>query len=45
MKKQFGFDVICLMPTNLYGGNDNFDEFNSHVIPGIFTKIIKAKKK
>mgnify|MGYP001426299062 CR=1 FL=1 len=44
MKKQFGFDVICLMPTNLYGGNDNFDEFNSHVIPGIFTKIIKAKK-
>mgnify|MGYP001383461731 CR=1 FL=1 len=44
MNKQFGFNVICLMPTNLYGGNDNFDEFNSHVIPGIFTKILKAIK-
>ncbi len=45
MNKQFGFNVICLMPTNLYGGNDNFDEFNSHVIPGILTKILKAKQK
>ena len=45
MYKQFGFKVICLMPTNLYGGKDNFDEFNSHVIPGIFTKILKATKK
>ena len=44
MYKQFGFKVICLMPTNLYGGKDNFDEFNSHVIPGIFTKILKAIK-
>ena len=44
MHKQFGFKVICLMPTNLYGGKDNFDEFNSHVIPGIFTKILKAIK-
>ncbi len=44
MYNQFGFKVICLMPTNLYGGKDNFDEFNSHVIPGIFTKILKAKK-
>tara|TARA_B100001250_G_scaffold414246_1_gene451514 strand:- start:2681 stop:3637 length:957 start_codon:yes stop_codon:yes gene_type:complete len=44
MYNQFGFKVICLMPTNLYGGKDNFDEFNSHVIPGIFTKIFKAKK-
>ncbi len=45
MNKQFGFNVICLMPTNLYGGNDNFDEFNSHVIPGILTKILKQKKR
>ena len=44
MYKQFGFKVVCLMPTNLYGGEDNFDEFNSHVIPGIFTKILKATK-
>ena len=25
-------DVICVMPTNLYGINDNFDKFSSHVI-------------
>lgn len=37
-------DVICLMPTNLYGINDNFDKFSSHVIPGIISKIIDAKK-
>ena len=45
MSKQFGFNVICLMPTNLYGGNDNFDEFNSHVIPGILTKSASDKIK
>jgi GDP-L-fucose synthase len=32
------------MPTNLYGNNDNFDPFSSHVIPGMITKIYKAKK-
>ena len=45
MYKQYGFNVICLMPTNLYGGKDNFDQFNSHVIPGIIAKIVSAKIK
>ena len=38
-------DIICLMPTNVYGVNDNFDENNGHVIPAIITKILEAKKK
>ena len=32
------------MPTNLYGINDNFDKFSSHVIPGMIAKFIEAKK-
>ena len=37
-------DVVCLMPTNIYGIKDNFDKFSSHVIPGMISKIIEAKK-
>ena len=37
-------DIVCLMPTNLYGINDNFDSFSGHVIPAMITKFIKAKK-
>ena len=37
-------DVICLMPTNLYGINDNFDKFSSHVIPGMISKFMDSKK-
>ena len=37
-------DVVCLMPTNIYGLNDNYDQFSSHVIPGMITKFIEAKK-
>ncbi len=37
-------DVICLMPTNVYGINDNFDSFSAHVIPAMITKFLKAKK-
>ena len=36
-------DVVCLMPTNLYGVNDNFDTKSSHVIPGLITKFLNAK--
>lgn len=43
MNKQFGHKVINLMPTNLYGPNDKFDEMNSHVIPGLIFKMHKAK--
>ena len=38
-------DIICLMPTNVYGHNDNFDRINGHVIPAMITKIELAKKK
>ncbi len=42
---QFGHDVINLMPTNLYGPNDNFDETSSHVIPGLIRRMDDAKNK
>ena len=42
---KFNLDIICLMPTNLYGKNDNFDILSSHVIPGLISKFIFAKKK
>jgi GDP-L-fucose synthase len=44
MFKQYKRDMICLMPTNIYGINDNFNSFSSHVIPGMITKFINAKK-
>ena len=44
IRKQHGFDAICLMPTNLYGLGDNFSEENSHVIPSLLKKFVLAKK-
>ncbi len=38
-------DIICLMPTNVYGLNDKFDRINGHVIPAMISKIELAKKK
>ena len=38
-------DIVCLMPTNVYGQNDNFDRVNGHVIPAMISKIELAKKK
>ena len=38
-------DIVCLMPTNVYGFNDNFDKLNGHVIPAMISKFIDAKKK
>lgn len=43
MKEQFGHKILNLMPTNLYGPNDRFEEFNSHVIPGLIYKMHKGK--
>ena len=37
-------DIVCLMPTNIYGINDNFDKFSGHVIPAMISKINDAKK-
>lgn len=43
MKSQYGHAVINLMPTNLYGPNDNFSEKESHVIPGLIKRMYEAK--
>ncbi len=43
--KQFSTDYRCLMPTNLYGPNDNFDLVSSHVLPALIRKIHEAKIK
>jgi GDP-L-fucose synthase len=40
-----GHKILNLMPTNLYGPNDRFDEYNSHVIPGLMFKMHTAKIK
>ena len=37
-RKQYGFNAISLMPTNLYGPNDNFDLESSHVLPAMIAK-------
>ena len=44
LKKQYGFDAISLMPTNLYGPRDNYHEKNSHVMPALIKKIHDAKR-
>ncbi len=43
-RQQYGFNAISLMPTNLYGPNDNFDLETSHVLPAMIAKFHKAKK-
>jgi GDP-L-fucose synthase len=42
-RRQYGFNAICLMPTNLYGPGDNFDLRESHVIPALLRKFHEAK--
>ena len=42
-RKQYGFDAISVMPTNLYGSGDNFDLDNSHVLPALIRKFHEAK--
>lgn len=43
-RRQYGMDVISLMPTNLYGPNDNFDLETAHVFPALMRKIHEAKQ-
>lgn len=43
-RKQYGCNFISLMPTNMYGPNDNYDLENSHVMPGLLRKFIEATK-
>ena len=42
--KQHGFNAISLMPTNIYGPNDNFNVEECHVIPGMINKFLTAKE-
>ena len=44
LKKQYGRDYVSLMPTNLYGPNDNFDLETSHVLPAMIQKFHMAKE-
>ena len=41
--KQYGMNTISLMPTNLYGVNDNFDLTSSHVLPALIRRFYTAK--
>jgi nucleoside-diphosphate-sugar epimerase len=42
--RQYGLNVSILIPSNLYGPNDHFEEDKSHVIPAIIKKVYNAKK-
>jgi GDP-L-fucose synthase len=42
--RQYGCNFISVMPTNLYGQNDNYDQHSGHVIPALIAKIHKAKE-
>ena len=42
-RDQYGCDFISVMPTNLYGPNDNYDLKNSHVLPALIRKFHEAK--
>ena len=42
-RRQYGFNAIAAMPTNLYGPGDNFDLENSHVLPALLRKFHEAK--
>jgi len=43
-RKEYGHTWISVMPTNLYGPNDNFDLENSHVLPALIRKFVEAKR-
>lgn len=42
--RQYGCDYISVMPTNMYGPNDNYNLNNSHVLPALIRKIHEAKE-
>lgn len=44
LNRQYGTDYISVMPTNLYGPNDNYDPHRSHVLPALIARFDKAKK-
>ncbi len=44
MNRQYGTRYVCVMPTNLYGPNDNYDLSSSHVLPALIRKAHEAKQ-
>jgi len=44
-RQQYGFDVVHLIPVNLYGPGDNFDPASSHVIPALIKKCVDARER
>lgn len=44
-RKQYGFDAICAMPTNLYGPGDNYHPENSHVVPALIRRLHDATRR
>ncbi|MDP3430349.1 MAG: GDP-L-fucose synthase, partial [Desulfomicrobium sp.] len=44
-RRQYGFDTISAMPTNLYGPGDNYHPVNSHVIPALLRRFHEAKER
>ena len=45
LREQYGVDFISMMPTNLYGPNDNFDPVTSHVLPALIRKFVEATER
>ena len=45
LNKQYGTDFISVMPTNLYGPNDNYHPKNSHVLPAMIRRFHEAKER
>jgi len=43
-RRQYGFDAICAMPTNLYGPGDNFSDHDAHVLPALLRRFHEAKE-
>lgn len=45
LNKQYGTDYISVMPTNLYGPNDNYHPENSHVVPALIRRFHEARER
>lgn len=43
MQREYGFSYVSLMPTNLYGPNDDYDPNGSHVVPAMIRRFVEAK--
>ena len=44
-RRQYGFDAISVMPTNLYGPGDNFEPFSAHVLPALMHRFHQARER